>query len=45
VTRLDQFDKDEWRAVARKLQPDWTDADFDREWAEFQRAKASRAAN
>lgn len=41
--RLDEFDKDEWRDVARLLRPDWTDADFDRAWDDFQRMKAERA--
>lgn len=37
--RLDEFDKDEWRLVARRLRPDWSDVDFDREWAAFQEMK------
>lgn len=37
--RLTEFDKDEWRDVARKLCPDWTDEDFEREWAAFQKFK------
>jgi hypothetical protein len=43
--RLDQFDKDEWRDVTRIRCPNWTEADFKREWAEFQRIKAARTAN
>ena len=40
MTRLDEHDENEWRDVARILRPDWTDEDFTREWAEFQRDKA-----
>lgn len=29
------MDKIEWRDVARKLRPDWTDAQFDEAWADF----------
>lgn len=43
ATELNEFDKTEWRDVARKFRPDWTDEDFDREWAEFQAMKAKRA--
>lgn len=42
MTRLDQFDKIEWRDVARLLRPDITDAEFDQMWAEFQRMKARK---
>lgn len=34
-TRLDEYEKEEWRLVARELRPDWTDADFDAAWNEF----------
>jgi hypothetical protein len=40
VPRLDEFNRDEWYDVARILRPDWTEEDFDREWKEFQAAKA-----
>ncbi len=32
---LKEFDKDEWREVARKLRPDWTDEEFEAAWLEF----------
>ena len=40
--RLDEFDKTEWRDVARLLRPDWTDEDLDREWADFLEFKRLR---
>lgn len=40
---LDELDREEWRAVMRKLCPDLDDGEFDRAWAEFQRLKALRA--
>ena len=33
--RLDEFDKDEWRDVARILCPGLTDEQFDVMWEEF----------
>jgi hypothetical protein len=41
--RLDEFDKIEWRDVARKLRPDWSDEDFERAWAEFFAEKERKA--
>lgn len=40
MTRLDEFDKDEWLRVARALKPGLTQADYDEMWARFQREKA-----
>lgn len=37
--RLDELDKNEWRDVWRKVRPDWTDADFEKAWAEFVKVK------
>jgi hypothetical protein len=39
MIRLDEYDKIEWRDVARLLRPDWDDEDFEREWAEFMRIR------
>lgn len=33
--RLHEFDKDEWRDVARRLRPKWTDEEFEEAWLEF----------
>lgn len=44
TARLDEFDKTEWRDVARQLHPDWTDDEFDGLWAEFQEMKSRKAA-
>lgn len=33
--RLDEFDKDEWREVARLIKPAWTEAQFEEAWQEF----------
>jgi hypothetical protein len=40
--KLDEFDKNEWRDVARLLRPDWDDEDFDRAWDEFVKLKQSK---
>lgn len=37
--RLDEFDKAEWRDVARILRPDWTEDDFEDAWREFTEMK------
>ena len=37
--RLDEFDKEEWRDIARKLHPDWTDEEFNVAWKEFCKMK------
>lgn len=34
-----QFDKEEWRAVAKLLRPDWTEEQYETEWAEFHEMK------
>lgn len=34
-TKLNEFDKDEWRDVSRKLRPDWTEEQFEEAWQEF----------
>lgn len=33
--RLDEFSKDEWREVARRLRPDMSDGEFELAWTEF----------
>lgn len=41
--RLDEFDKEEWRIVARRVWAAYTDEDFEKVWAgfiEFKRRKA-----
>ncbi|CAN5361825.1 hypothetical protein BH09PSE4_BH09PSE4_17160 [soil metagenome] len=43
AARLDGYDRDEWREVARRLRPDWSDAEFDRAWVEFVAMKRRRA--
>ena len=43
MTKLNEFDKEEWRLVARRLRPDWSDEEFDRHWEDFQRDKERRA--
>lgn len=42
MERLDTFDRDEWWAVARILNPDLSRAEFDRQWEEFQVLKATK---
>lgn len=33
--RLDELNKDEWRDVARRLKPEWTEEQFEEAWQEF----------
>jgi len=42
-TRMDEFDKDEWYQVCRTVRPDWTEAQFDKAWADFCEAKRRKA--
>lgn len=42
-TRLDEFDKDEWREVHRMFKPDDTDEQFEAAWSEFQEMKRRRS--
>lgn len=42
--RLNEYDKLEWRDVARRLRPKWTDEEFDTAWAEFATLKDAREA-
>jgi hypothetical protein len=42
-SRLDEFDKDEFRYATRRLWPKgYTDEDFDRAWAEFTAMKRNK---
>lgn len=45
AARLDEFDKDEWWDVCRKLRPELTREEYDVLWADFQAMKARRRAN
>lgn len=38
---LHEFNEIEWRDIARKLRPDWTEEDLQREWRDFQAMKAA----
>lgn len=40
MTRLDEYDMDEWWDVCRRVRPDITRAQFELMWAEFVRTKA-----
>jgi len=40
TARLNEYDKEEWRLVARQFGPDWTEEQFDAAWDEFCRLKA-----
>jgi hypothetical protein len=44
MTRLDEFDKDEWFDVMRRIRPDLSRAEFDEQWRQFQRDKQKHAA-
>ncbi len=39
-TRMDEYSKEEWWDVMRKLRPDWSEERFEEAWEEFQLAKA-----
>lgn len=41
-TCLNEYDKTEWRDVAQKLRPDWTDEQFEKAWNEFVELKRSK---
>lgn len=40
--KLHEFDKEEWWDVARKVRPDLTREEYERQWAEFVAKKARR---
>ena len=40
---INEYDKNEWRDVARILRPDWTDEQFEEAWLEFCELKRSKA--
>lgn len=40
TTRLDEFDKTEWLAVARQIKPGMTEKDYAQMWHRFVAAKA-----
>ncbi len=42
---LIEVDKDEFRDIARKINPKLTDEDFERAWAEFVALKRKRSLN
>lgn len=39
---LNEFDKDEWRAIAMRLRPEWTEEEFEASWTEFVAMKRSK---
>lgn len=43
--RLQEYDKEEWRRVARLLRPEWSDDEFDRAWDDFQEMKRRKPLN
>jgi len=45
TAKLTEFDKDEFRDIARKIDPKITDEEFERAWAEFVELKRKRALN
>ena len=36
---INEYSKDEWRDITRRLKPDWTDEQFEKAWSEFQEIK------
>lgn len=45
IASLTELDKDEFRYVARKIDPKLTDEEFERAWAEFVELKRKRSLN
>ncbi len=43
--RLDEFDKDEWMLVCKRLKPGISDLDYEKMWEEFQATKAEYLRN
>jgi hypothetical protein len=43
MAKINELDKEEFRLIARKLVPHWSDEDFEREWAAFVRFKQAKA--
>ncbi len=39
---LKEFDETEWRDVAKRLRPDWSEDDFQKAWLEFSEWKRTR---
>lgn len=39
---LNEYDREEWRLIARQLRPDWTDTQFNAAWADFVAMKARK---
>lgn len=33
--RLNEYDRDEWMVIARRLRPDWSEDDFAAAWDKF----------
>jgi hypothetical protein len=42
TNRLDEFDKIEWRDIARLVRPDWTEDDFEQAWNDFCELKSAK---
>jgi hypothetical protein len=43
--RLDEFDKEEWWDVARRVRPDLTREEYEAMWTEFAELKRRRRQN
>lgn len=43
--RLGEYDEKEWRDIAKRLKPEWTDEQFTEAWAEFIKLKAFKRLN
>lgn len=43
--RLDEFDREEWWDVCRRVRPDITRAEYDLMWDDFQARKRARKAH
>lgn len=42
AVRLDCYDKEEWWDVCRRVRPDMTREQYDKDWDEFVKTKAER---
>lgn len=45
MMRLDEYTKDEWFSVCKRLSPGLTETEYNRMWEDFQMAKSKKELN
>lgn len=43
--RLTEYDETEWRSIAKRLKPEWSDEEIKAEWDKFQALKVFKRLN